>query len=69
MLGSTAEQCQTAALEKLEADAKLRRQNFGNQSDSSPKSSVSPAAAPPLQDKGEPDAALLRKGTVLLDRR
>ncbi|XP_012697695.2 EF-hand calcium-binding domain-containing protein 7 [Clupea harengus] len=61
MLGSTAEQCQTAALEKLEADAKLRRQNFGNQSDISPKSSVSPAAAPPLQDKGEPDAALLRK--------
>ncbi|KAM3876198.1 EF-hand calcium-binding domain-containing protein 7 [Diretmus argenteus] len=45
LLMSTVEQCQTAALERLEADAKLKRQNFGNQSDSPPKSSTSSAAA------------------------
>ncbi|XP_062411600.1 EF-hand calcium-binding domain-containing protein 7 [Sardina pilchardus] len=59
MLESTAEQCQAAAQEKLEADAKLKRQNFGNQSDNSPKTT-----APPHQEslqKGEPDAALLRR--------
>uniref|UniRef100_A0A673LZB9 EF-hand calcium-binding domain-containing protein 7 n=1 Tax=Sinocyclocheilus rhinocerous TaxID=307959 RepID=A0A673LZB9_9TELE len=36
LLESTVEQCQNAALEKLEADAKLKRQNFGNQMDNSP---------------------------------
>ncbi|XP_076132204.1 EF-hand calcium-binding domain-containing protein 7 [Alosa pseudoharengus] len=59
MLESTAEQCQAAAQEKLEADAKLKRQNFGNQSDNSPKTTT-----PPHQEslqKGEPDAALLRR--------
>lgn len=40
---STVEQCQTAALERLEADAKLKRLNFGSQSYSPPKSSVSSA--------------------------
>uniref|UniRef100_A0A4W5LM84 EF-hand calcium binding domain 7 n=1 Tax=Hucho hucho TaxID=62062 RepID=A0A4W5LM84_9TELE len=38
LLVSTAEQCQIAALERLEADAKLKRQNFGNELDSPPKS-------------------------------
>ncbi|XP_051997037.1 EF-hand calcium-binding domain-containing protein 7 isoform X2 [Xyrauchen texanus] len=33
LLGSTVEQCQAAAHEKLESDAKLKRQNFGNQLD------------------------------------
>uniref|UniRef100_A0A7N8X292 EF-hand calcium-binding domain-containing protein 7 n=1 Tax=Mastacembelus armatus TaxID=205130 RepID=A0A7N8X292_9TELE len=37
MFVSTAEQCQIAALERLEADAKLKRQNFGSQSYSPPK--------------------------------
>ena len=45
LLVSTVEQCQMAALERLEADAKLKRQNFGNQSCSPPKSSVSSAAS------------------------
>ncbi|XP_072294088.1 EF-hand calcium-binding domain-containing protein 7 [Eucyclogobius newberryi] len=35
---STVEQCQAAAVEKLEADAKLKRQNFGSQFSSPPKS-------------------------------
>uniref|UniRef100_A0A8C9ZKW5 EF-hand calcium-binding domain-containing protein 7 n=1 Tax=Sander lucioperca TaxID=283035 RepID=A0A8C9ZKW5_SANLU len=37
LLVSTAEQCQMAALERLEANAKLKRQNFGSQSYSPPK--------------------------------
>uniref|UniRef100_A0A8C2K7U5 Phosphoglucomutase 1 n=1 Tax=Cyprinus carpio TaxID=7962 RepID=A0A8C2K7U5_CYPCA len=45
-LESTAEQCQTAALKKLEADAKLKRQNFGNQLDNSPQSSESQPELP-----------------------
>uniref|UniRef100_A0A8D3DE92 EF-hand calcium-binding domain-containing protein 7 n=1 Tax=Scophthalmus maximus TaxID=52904 RepID=A0A8D3DE92_SCOMX len=45
LLLSTAEQCQVAALEKLEADAKLKIQNFGSQSYSPPKSSVSSSSA------------------------
>ncbi|XP_023250273.1 EF-hand calcium-binding domain-containing protein 7 isoform X1 [Seriola lalandi dorsalis] len=45
LLVSTAEQCQIAALERLEADAKLKRQNFGSQSYSPPKSSVSSASS------------------------
>ncbi|KAG7487639.1 hypothetical protein MATL_G00025670 [Megalops atlanticus] len=46
LLASTAEQCQTVAMEKLEADTKLKRQNFGNQSESSPKSSLSQGVTP-----------------------
>uniref|UniRef100_A0A672LEY2 EF-hand calcium-binding domain-containing protein 7 n=1 Tax=Sinocyclocheilus grahami TaxID=75366 RepID=A0A672LEY2_SINGR len=46
LLESTAEQCQTAALKKLEADAKLKRQNFGNQLDNSPQSSESQPELP-----------------------
>ncbi|XP_071342258.1 EF-hand calcium-binding domain-containing protein 7 [Trachinotus anak] len=45
LLVSTVEQCQMAALERLEADAKLKRQNFGSQSYSPPKSSVSSASS------------------------
>ncbi|XP_041696010.1 EF-hand calcium-binding domain-containing protein 7 isoform X2 [Coregonus clupeaformis] len=55
LLVSTAEQCQIAALERLEADAKLKRQNFGNELDSSPKSSASTAVTVP---KTEPDTTL-----------
>ncbi|XP_043098049.1 EF-hand calcium-binding domain-containing protein 7 [Puntigrus tetrazona] len=46
LLESTAEKCQTAALKKLEADAKLKRQNFGNQLDNSPQSSESQPELP-----------------------
>ncbi|XP_075944446.1 EF-hand calcium-binding domain-containing protein 7 [Anarhichas minor] len=42
---STVEQCQMAALERLEANAKLKRQNFGSRSYSPPKSSVSSASS------------------------
>lgn len=45
LFASTVEQCQTAALERLEADAKLKRLNFGSQSHSPPKSSVSSASS------------------------
>ncbi|XP_047443026.1 EF-hand calcium-binding domain-containing protein 7 [Mugil cephalus] len=64
LLASTAEQCQVAALERLEADAKLKRQNFGSQSYSPPKSSVSSAssssaaAAAAATQRAESDTAL-----------
>ncbi|KAK2908122.1 EF-hand calcium-binding domain-containing protein 7-like isoform X1 [Channa argus] len=45
LLVSTAEQCQIAAVGRLEADAKLKRQNFGSQSYSPPKASVSSASS------------------------
>ncbi|XP_028300317.1 EF-hand calcium-binding domain-containing protein 7 [Gouania willdenowi] len=41
----TTERCQKAASERLEADAKLKRQNFGSQSYSPPKSAESSAGA------------------------
>ncbi|CAG11587.1 unnamed protein product, partial [Tetraodon nigroviridis] len=50
---STVEQCETAALERLEANAKLKRQNFGSQSYSPPKSSVSSSAAAALLQSSE----------------
>ncbi|KAL6108265.1 efcab7 [Pungitius sinensis] len=43
LLVSTVEQCETAALERLEANAKLKRQNFGSRAYSPPNSSVSSA--------------------------
>uniref|UniRef100_A0A8C1TT60 EF-hand calcium-binding domain-containing protein 7 n=1 Tax=Cyprinus carpio TaxID=7962 RepID=A0A8C1TT60_CYPCA len=51
------EQCQTAALEKLEADAKLKRQNFGNQLDNSPQSLESQPELPAseIQPRTEPE--------------
>ncbi|XP_032427812.1 EF-hand calcium-binding domain-containing protein 7 [Xiphophorus hellerii] len=55
-LVSTAEQCQTAALEKLEADAKLKRQNFGSQLYSPPKSSVASASSASPAQHGESDS-------------
>ncbi|KAF3835371.1 hypothetical protein F7725_027929 [Dissostichus mawsoni] len=62
LLVSTVEQCQMAALERLEANAKLKRQNFGSQSYSPPKSSVSSAAAtlpqPPETPRAESDTTL-----------
>uniref|UniRef100_A0A3B4A916 EF-hand calcium-binding domain-containing protein 7 n=1 Tax=Periophthalmus magnuspinnatus TaxID=409849 RepID=A0A3B4A916_9GOBI len=42
---STVEQCQMAALERLEADAKLKRQNFGSQSYSPPKNPAAPVCS------------------------
>ncbi|XP_034035440.1 EF-hand calcium-binding domain-containing protein 7-like isoform X1 [Thalassophryne amazonica] len=45
LLVSTVEQCQMAALERLQADAKLKRQNFGSQSDNLPKNCVSSASS------------------------
>ncbi|XP_074524761.1 EF-hand calcium-binding domain-containing protein 7 [Halichoeres trimaculatus] len=68
LLVSTAEQCQTAALERLETNTKLKRQNFGSQSYSPTKSSVSTAAPsaeavalpqpPPESPRAESDTAL-----------
>ncbi|XP_068175235.1 EF-hand calcium-binding domain-containing protein 7 [Antennarius striatus] len=63
---STVEQCQTAALDRLEGDAKLKRQNFGSQSYSplkSSASSASPASAatppqPPETPHEDSDATL-----------
>ncbi|ROL48880.1 EF-hand calcium-binding domain-containing protein 7 [Anabarilius grahami] len=49
LLGSTVEQCQTAALENLETDAKLKRQNFGNQLENSPQSLESQPELPAAQ--------------------
>uniref|UniRef100_A0A8C7KYM4 EF-hand calcium binding domain 7 n=1 Tax=Oncorhynchus kisutch TaxID=8019 RepID=A0A8C7KYM4_ONCKI len=64
LLESTAEQCQIAALERLEADAKLKRQNFGNELDSPPKSLASTAVTVPQPPhKTEPDITL-KKGTT-----
>ncbi|XP_026201419.1 EF-hand calcium-binding domain-containing protein 7-like isoform X2 [Anabas testudineus] len=45
LLLSTVEQCQVSAMERLEADAKLKRQNFGSQSYSPPKTTVSSASS------------------------
>ncbi|XP_019731056.1 EF-hand calcium-binding domain-containing protein 7 isoform X2 [Hippocampus comes] len=46
-LVSTAEKCQMASLEKLQSDAKLKRQNFGSHPDSPPKASVTSGSSPP----------------------
>lgn len=52
LLVSTVEQCQVAAMERLEADAKLKRQNFGSQSYSPPKMTVSSASSAAAQAAG-----------------
>lgn len=44
---STVEQCQMADMERLETDAKLKRQNFGSQSYSPPKNSQSQTSETP----------------------
>lgn len=53
-------------MEKLEANAKLKRQNFGSQSYSPPKSAISQAAAslpqPPETPRADSDTTL-KKGT------
>uniref|UniRef100_A0A6Q2XVL7 EF-hand domain-containing protein n=1 Tax=Esox lucius TaxID=8010 RepID=A0A6Q2XVL7_ESOLU len=58
-------QCRVAALERFEADAKMKRQNFGNQLDSPPKTSAPaavPAPQPPeMAQKTELDSTL-KKG-------
>uniref|UniRef100_A0A8C1TTU5 EF-hand calcium-binding domain-containing protein 7 n=1 Tax=Cyprinus carpio TaxID=7962 RepID=A0A8C1TTU5_CYPCA len=68
LLESTVEQCQTAALEKLEADAKLKRQNFGNQLDNSPQSLESQPELPAseIQPRTEPETTQ-RKGCFYLE--
>lgn len=43
---STADQCQKAALEKLEADTRMRRQQFGSESERAPKNSLTQAVIP-----------------------
>ncbi|KAM4548216.1 EF-hand calcium-binding domain-containing protein 7 [Odontesthes bonariensis] len=58
LLLSTVEQCQRAALEKLEADAKLKKQNFGSQSYSPSKSSVPSEAAVAATHGAESDSTL-----------
>lgn len=68
-LVSTVEQCQVAAVERLEADAKLKRQNFGSQSYSPPKTTVSSASSAAAQAAGthpqppETSDTPLKKGT------
>ncbi|XP_068599167.1 EF-hand calcium-binding domain-containing protein 7 [Brachionichthys hirsutus] len=51
---SAVEKCQAAALDRLEGDAKLRRQNFGSQSYSPLKSSASSASPAPPQPPETP---------------
>ncbi|XP_028259706.1 EF-hand calcium-binding domain-containing protein 7 [Parambassis ranga] len=58
LLVSTVEKCQMAALEKLEADAKLKRQNFGSQSYSPPKSSAAAAQVSAATQQADPDTTL-----------
>ncbi|XP_062280388.1 EF-hand calcium-binding domain-containing protein 7 [Scomber scombrus] len=67
LLVSTVEQCQIAALERLEADAKLKRQNFGSQSYSPPKPSVSLAssAAQAASQPQPPETARAESDTTL----
>ncbi|XP_038134300.1 EF-hand calcium-binding domain-containing protein 7 [Cyprinodon tularosa] len=55
-LASTVEQCQTAALENLKADAKLKRQNFGSQLYSPPKSSVASPSSASASQHAESDS-------------
>ncbi|XP_015234147.1 PREDICTED: EF-hand calcium-binding domain-containing protein 7 [Cyprinodon variegatus] len=55
-LASTVEQCQTAALENLKADAKLKRQNFGSQLYSPPKSSVASPSSASTSQHAESDS-------------
>lgn len=62
---STVEQCEAAVLERLQSNAKLKRQNFGSQSYIPPKSSaaatVQTTAAPsdqPSEIPADPDATL-----------
>ncbi|XP_070687879.1 EF-hand calcium-binding domain-containing protein 7 [Pempheris klunzingeri] len=55
---STVEQCQMAVLERLEANAKLKRQNFGSQSYSPPKNSVSSASSSSAAAAAQAAAAL-----------
>ncbi|KAJ8376242.1 hypothetical protein SKAU_G00068220 [Synaphobranchus kaupii] len=63
LLVSTADQCQTMAKEKLESDTKLKQQNFGNQTEISPKDSTSQAVppSPEVPQKTEPDTALRKE--------
>lgn len=73
---STVEQCEKAVLERLEANAKLKRQNFGSQSYGPPVSSVSSSAAAAsqsatmlLQDSETPPADLdstIKKGKCMI---
>ncbi|MBN3302278.1 EFCB7 protein, partial [Amia calva] len=56
---STAERCRRAALEKLEADTKLKRQNFGSESERAPKGSLSHGITPPPEtpQRSDPESA------------
>ncbi|XP_029284682.1 EF-hand calcium-binding domain-containing protein 7 isoform X1 [Cottoperca gobio] len=58
LLVSTVEHCQVAALERLEANAKLKRQNFGSQSYSPPKSSASSASSSASSSAAQASATL-----------
>ncbi|XP_061884239.1 EF-hand calcium-binding domain-containing protein 7 [Entelurus aequoreus] len=49
LLVSTVDACQMASLEKLQADAKLKKQNFGSHSGGPPNPSMSPKSAASLQ--------------------
>lgn len=52
---STADQCQKAALEKLEADTRMRRQQFGSESERAPKNSLTQAVIPSAGTPQKPD--------------
>uniref|UniRef100_A0A671W639 EF-hand calcium-binding domain-containing protein 7 n=1 Tax=Sparus aurata TaxID=8175 RepID=A0A671W639_SPAAU len=72
LLVSTVERCQMALLERLEANAKLKRQNFGSQSYSPPKSSMSSSAAAasqaaatlPHRSSSRPSSARSRRSSL-----
>ncbi|KAL4635016.1 EF-hand calcium-binding domain-containing protein 7 [Arapaima gigas] len=58
LLVATVEQCQAAAVERLEADARQKWQNFGSQSEGPSRSSVSQTSpqVPEMRQKSETDA-------------
>nr|XP_020458468.1 EF-hand calcium-binding domain-containing protein 7 [Monopterus albus] len=65
---STVEQCQIAALERLEGDARLKRQNFGSQSYSPPKAPVS-SASPAQAAAAHPQPPETSDRTLKIDSR
>ncbi|KAI1892113.1 hypothetical protein AGOR_G00150620 [Albula goreensis] len=63
LLVSTAEQCQTIAMEKLESDTKLKRQNFGNQAVITPKDPKS-QAVPSVPEAPRTPSQMPHRGKV-----
>ncbi|KAG7260304.1 hypothetical protein CRUP_029656, partial [Coryphaenoides rupestris] len=64
MLGSTVERCRSKALERLEADAKIKRQNFGSQMDGHMTAAAAPLLPPEPHRPGS-DPPLKKEGRTL----